>query len=326
MIVPQYWAEGRLQHRTRGRQVTVRRFGWSDLSLEDAQALADARTREAFERVLAGEALPRREARRPYNGAEGVPIREEIVAREGDSVITRNAYGARCLNTPRALFVDIDFHDPGPGRALRWGCRVPLLMLAAGIGGAAGSWLVGLLATGSALALGAWIARRIHATRRNRDGGPAAAADRRIEAFVRQHPAWRLRQYATPAGVRLLALHRGFDPREPEVAACFAALGADPVYALMCVRQRCFRARVSPKPWRIGIERHIRPRPGTWPIDPARMPERRRWIEDYERRAEGFAACRYVRTLGEGAVDPAIDAVRALHDALCRAERALPLA
>lgn len=28
MIVPGFWAEGRVQHKVPGRQVTVRRFGW----------------------------------------------------------------------------------------------------------------------------------------------------------------------------------------------------------------------------------------------------------------------------------------------------------
>lgn len=326
MIVPKYWAEGRLQHRAKGRQVTVRRFGWSDLSLDDAQALADARTREAFERVLAGEPLPRREGKQPYNGAVGVPIREEIVSREGDCVITRNSYGALCLNTPNALFVDIDLHDPGPEPALKRKVRWPLLALAVVVGLAASSWLVGIVAVVVSLWLAAWISRRIHASRMGRDGGPEARADRRIETFVEQHPDWQLRQYRTPAGIRLLAMHRAFDPHEPAVEACFTALQTDPVYAVMCVRQHCFRARVSPKPWRIGISRHMRPRPGTWPINPERMADRMQWVADYERRSDGFAACRYVRTLGDGRTDAGIDTVRALHDRLCRAESALPLA
>lgn len=326
MIVPKYWAEGRLQHRAKGRQVTVRRFGWSDLSQEDAQAQADTRTREAFERVLAGEPLPRREDKVPYNGAEGLPIREEIISREGDCVITRNSYGARCLNTPNALFVDIDLHDPGPGLALKRKVRWPLLALALVAGLVATSWLVGIVAAAIALWLAATISRRIHASRMRRDGGPEAWADQRIEAFAAAHPAWLLRQYRTPAGIRLLAMHRAFDPHEPEVKACFTALQADPAYAVMCARQHCFRARISPKPWRIGIRRQLRPRPGTWPIKPERMDERRHWVADYERRSDGFAACRYVRTLGNGHTDPGIDEVRALHDRLCRAETALPLA
>ena len=100
MIVPQFWAESRLQHRKKGKQITLRRFGWSDSSQADAQSNADARVKEALARVLTGEKLPRRDPKIPYNGADGVPIREEIVSRHGETIITRNSYGARCLNTP----------------------------------------------------------------------------------------------------------------------------------------------------------------------------------------------------------------------------------
>ena len=111
MIVPQFWAEGRIQERIDGRQLTVRRFGWSDDSPVAAQAHADQRTREAFERIVGGEKLERRERKVAYNGADGMPIREEIVERHGEDIVTRNGYGARCLNTPDVLFVDVDFED-----------------------------------------------------------------------------------------------------------------------------------------------------------------------------------------------------------------------
>ena len=104
MIVPAYWAEARLQARFRGRPVVVRRFGWSDLSQEAAQAHADARAEEALARVLAGESLPSHDRKLPYNGAHGLPIREEVLQREGEAVLTRNSYGARCLNTPDVLW------------------------------------------------------------------------------------------------------------------------------------------------------------------------------------------------------------------------------
>ena len=109
MIVPKYWAEGSAQHRVKGRQTTVRRFGWSHVSQEEAQASADSRTADALRRILAGEKLEKREPKVAYNGAEGVPIREEIVVEHGDTIITRNSYGALCLNTPNVLFADVDF-------------------------------------------------------------------------------------------------------------------------------------------------------------------------------------------------------------------------
>src|SRR5437588_8787138 len=119
MLVPKFWAEGRFQEQSAERQITVHRFGWSDESQANAQAMADARAHEALARLLRGEKLPRRELKRAYNGSEGVPIREEIVASYGEVVLTRNSYGAVCLNTPNVLFADIDFENQPIGPVLR---------------------------------------------------------------------------------------------------------------------------------------------------------------------------------------------------------------
>ena len=41
--------------------------------------------------------------------AQSVVEVREIVSRHGETVITRNSYGALCLNTPNALFADVDY-------------------------------------------------------------------------------------------------------------------------------------------------------------------------------------------------------------------------
>lgn len=73
----------------------------------------------------------------PYNGAEGVPIREEIVEVHGTTIITRNAYGAGCLNTPDVLFVDLDFEEQTPEKLTL--ALVGVLM----VGAIAGAWALG---------------------------------------------------------------------------------------------------------------------------------------------------------------------------------------
>jgi hypothetical protein len=328
MRIPTYWAEARLQHRERRRTITLRRFGWSDIGDADAQAHADARVREAMDRVLSGETLPRRERRVAYNGAEGVPIREEIVDRHGDSVITRTGYGALCLNTPDVLFADIDFAERSRPRhvllsivcvfaavavALIAVLQVPVV--AALIVAFFASLLLGVPLPGALRKVG--VALR---------GGRERVALERVRRFVAAHPGWRLRVYRTPAGLRLLALHRRFDPREDAVRACFDALGVDPLYARMCLRQNCFRARVTPKPWRMGLPRLHPPYSAAWRPEHAALPMRRAWVESYDREAQGYAACRYLETLGGGATDADAESVRVLHDLLCQAERELPLA
>ena len=148
----------------------------------------------------------------------------------------------------------------------------------------------------------------------------------RVDAFMEKHPDWHLRIYRTPAGLRLLAMHKTFGPEDPEVANIFREIEADRIYVQMCTNQHCFRARVSPKPWRIGVESHLKPRPGVWPINPHRMPDRVRWVNEYERKAEAYASCRFIGAKGSGVVDPAVEKVRELHDELCRVQSDLPLA
>lgn len=326
MIVPAHWAEGRIQERRNGRQITVRRFGWSDESQAAAQAHADARTREAFERIAAGESLVRRERRAGYNGAQGVPIREEIVERHGDAVVTRNSYGARCLNTPDVLFVDVDF-DESPGAA-RVFTVVTAALLGGGVAGYVGkTWWAALITFLAVLAVGLWRTR----ADQTRAGAPAAdplqPVRARIDRFIHQHPDWHLRLYRTPAGLRALAMHRTFSPGETAVADCFQALGADAVYARMCRNQNCFRARLSAKPWRIGIGDRLRPRPGVWPVAPERLPEREAWVARYEAAAAGHAACAFVGAVGATGVSTfETQAVRDTHDRLCRADSGLPIA
>ena len=120
-------------------------------------------------------------------------------------------------------------------------------------------------------------------------------------------------------------MHKTFSPDDPEVAQFFEALGTDRVYVRMCQNQKCFRARVSPKPWRIGIPDHMRPRPGVWPVAPERMEMRTRWVEKYEKAAGGFASCRFVAALGSRATSPQTKAVQELHDQLSRAQSELPM-
>ena len=78
MLIPLYWAEARQQRMVNGRQWTIRRWGWSDESLSDAQLKAEARVEKAVGQVAEGVELPRRERKVAYTGAEGAPIRSGL--------------------------------------------------------------------------------------------------------------------------------------------------------------------------------------------------------------------------------------------------------
>jgi hypothetical protein len=283
--------------------------------------MAEVRVEEACRRVLSGEKVVRREPKVPYNGADGVPIREEVLARHGEEVITRNGYGAHCLNSPRVLFADIDFAT----KRLLWPSVLAFaLLVAASIG--IGVWLgkgwvtaVLLLVSGLIAVLMSELLSRL--AQKSADSLEAKAREK-IVAFVAANPSWNLRLYRTPAGYRVVATHQTFDPRSDEVRRFFDALLVDPMYIRMCIRQNCFRARLTAKPWRVGIPDHIRPRPGVWPVRKEAMPIRTAWVAKYEEKASEFAACRYVESLGSGRVDSSIRPVIEMHD---RESRALAL-
>jgi hypothetical protein len=101
------------------------------------------------------------------------------------------------------------------------------------------------------------------------------------------------------------------------------ALGTDPLYLKLCIGQGCFRARLTPKPWRCGISKP----PSRYPWDSL---EAERWYRDWERRyevaADRYATCRLVETRGSGWPHPDIQRLLSVHDARTRVERPLPLA
>lgn len=326
MIVPDYWAEARQQSRKGKRQVTVRRLGWSMVSEADALAMAETRASEALTRILSGEKLARHESKVAYNGAFGVPIREEVLLRRGEDVITRNGYGARCLNTPRALFADIDY-SPSSNWVLLGVILACLVTLSIVVGLHYRHWgvLIGLLLFSFALA--SPIASLLGKLFISIQGGSEKVARQRLLAFLKRHPTWNLRLYKTPNGLRVLVTHQAFDPAMPEVQHFFTAVGVDPIYRRMCLNQHCFRARLTAKPWRIGISAHLRPRPGIWPVHPDRLPQRTQWVADYERVASGFAACHFLESLGSGVVHNDLRHVIELHDQESRANyHQLPIA
>ncbi|MCM2372218.1 hypothetical protein [Aporhodopirellula aestuarii] len=318
MIVPTYWAEAKRTIKHEKRQMTLRRFGWSDESQEAAEKHADKRLEEAVERVVGGVPTLLAEPKVPYNGADGLPIREEIVSRHGDAVITRNAYGALCLNTPDVLFADVDAESSE-------GCSPYFYtLLIYSIGYAAVTWqfdegrsiflyLLGAIFFVTVFgSLWHWAIDRIQ-------GSPKQAALKRIERAAAQHRGWSMRLYETPRGWRILVSHDTFDPRSDEVRAFFQSIGADPIYVRMCFNQNCFRARLSPKPWRIGIDDHLKPRPGVWPVSAERLPDRMRWVNDYQQKSKGYASCRYVTTLGNAVPCSTAREIIRLHDEMSSA-------
>jgi hypothetical protein len=255
---------------------------WSNTSLQEAQRKAQ----EAAERTAREFAVRGCFMNRYY--AER-PLREPVLRElrndAGDvaAVITRNSYGCEVMNTARAMFVDIDFPDPSSASKV--------------------SGMLGSLFGQS-------------------PQDPAQDAIAKAENWARSHAGWNWRVYRTAAGLRLLATHALFDPADAVCQAVFDAVDADPLYRTLCHSQECFRARLTPRPWRC----ETRNPPGRWPY-PHRWAEQAfdSWNAEYRAACQNKATCKLV-TAGNGSIHPELRQLVTLHDDMTRATSALPLA
>lgn len=276
----------------RGGAWSVERWGWSDVSDAAAREQATRAATDSAARIAAAGAWPN-----PYEyGLAGRPLREEVVTAQRDDndvvylAITRNRYGALVLNAARALFIDIDRRGPEPSAKSTPG----------------GGLLSRLFGRPTALP-----------PRPATPSGPDLSA---IQTWAAAHPDWSLRAYATKAGLRLLVTHRTFTADDPGALLAMQELDADPLYVKLCRAQQCYRARLTPKPWRVEILQ----RPPPFPGGNARM--RAGWNQQYDDACRSHATCRFLATLGPGEIHPELAPVIALHDQATRAASGLPLA
>jgi hypothetical protein len=290
MPVPKFWAKAsqRLRCRLSSGQFDgeITKYGWSDISEQDARSRARSLLEDLAARVADRRAWP--DSYDLYCGAQ--PLREEILrevplpdGRPG-ALLTRNRYGAVILNTHRVAFVDID--DPEPKRESLSLAKKLLRML-------------GLAAASAAP-----------------PRPDSTMLPETLTGFSRANPNWGLRVYRTAAGWRVLITHATFSPDDPSLLEAMVRMGADPLYVRLCKGQKVFRARLTAKPWRVGMESPVI----RWPLEPESAKTHVAWLRDYEARCAQKPVCSLVTQLGgSGLVDPEIQMIQELHDRECLA-------
>ena len=260
---------------------------WSFTSLQEAQALANDAARQLAERFKRRDFSPSHQHYYP-----GRPFREQVLREvknnEGEviAVVTRNSYGCMVLNTSRVMFVDVDLPEPkASGGFLKR--------------------LFGKPATAPVVD--------------NLQNGVVA----RAENWMRNHDGWGWRIYRTRAGLRLLATHSLFDPEAAASNGVFQAMGADPLYTQLCKSQKCFRARLTPKPWRCGV--HGKPERWPW-LTPKCEAKFKNWENKYESSSKDWATCRLISAIGNREMHPDVQTIVNIHDEATRTESKLNLA
>lgn len=114
------------------------------------------------------------------------------------------------------------------------------------------------------------------------------------------------RIYETFQGARVIVLGKSFDPRDQETIRIMDEFNCDRLYTTLCQKQGCFRARLTPKPHRMKLQRFKVqfPRQGD-------DPQLQNWLAEYERASRNFSVCRFVDQVG---VNHPLSEVIRLHD------------
>ena len=142
---------------------------------------------------------------------------------------------------------------------------------------------------------------------------PATPYLERIEQWARRNPFLGVRVYRTAAGLRGLIANELFDPTRGDTVELLQAVGSDPLYVRLCQAQGCFRARLTPKPWRCDMDNP----PGVFPLEDAAVEaDYRRWVALYEATSASYAVCKPVAAYGPRDVHPEVADVLAYHDRL----------
>lgn len=128
-----------------------------------------------------------------------------------------------------------------------------------------------------------------------------------------------VRVYETAKGIRLILSVTLFPAYSYAAQKVMYTFQVDKLYATLCAKQNCYRARLTPKPARMGMKTALKFK---FPYDGTATEERQAWLDEYNQKAEGFATCHLLRQYGEEFTTPVIE----LHDKMCKAASNLPLA
>ncbi len=116
------------------------------------------------------------------------------------------------------------------------------------------------------------------------------------------------RIYETYQGARVIVLGREFDPHADATKKMMDEFNCDPLYTLLCIKQGCYRARLTPKPSRMKFRgfKVKYPREGD-------DSEFQRWVSEYENISRSFSVCKLVEQVG---ASQSMNEVVRLHDDL----------
>lgn len=133
----------------------------------------------------------------------------------------------------------------------------------------------------------------------------------KVEQYQKQNPLYTIKVYETFAGLRVVVTNQVFENYSAPAKAIFSALGADPLYVRLCEAQSCFRARLTPKPWRIKLDRPTSRFPRHEQSD---INDFANWVQNYDAASKSVSTVKLIAIFGNDFEHPDVTRVLAVHD------------
>lgn len=354
MEFPQHWVkvDGVSPHLGRGGgPISV--WGWSTESDDDARRVGEQRLAETLARIEKEGRLPPGHGYYPRTPLRE-PVLEEVASEDGRriGVYTRNRMGCEVLCTDVLFVADVDVPElaeevPAPAESSTSPAR-----RSSGVGSFLRRVFLGRpdptpMAPGGEDAAGldapsaptpapaadtgyeAYPADptdpsgvRVAATGPETPSVAECLAAEPVWEFGRRHPELGVRVYRTAAGLRVLVTGADAPPSSDRARQLLTELGSDPLYVELCATHDSYRARLTPKPFRIGA----RALDARWPCaDEAEERRFMRWVDEYEAQVWEYATCRLISASGP-VPGPDEQRLVEVHDEATRVGHRLPLA
>jgi len=125
--------------------------------------------------------------------------------------------------------------------------------------------------------------------------------------------------YETHNGYRVIVTGNLQGPRTKKSIAVMRDIGTDFLYFHLCLKQNCFRARLTPKPYRIKQRRLSSKYLNR---NEEQQSDFEAWVEEYDRKSISFAVCKKIEQHGEVSHNPIIQ----YHEKSCKVNSTKKLA
>jgi len=103
------------------------------------------------------------------------------------------------------------------------------------------------------------------------------------------------RIYETRKGYRVIVTNLKLSSKDQMVKKLFKRFNCDPIYARLCFKQECFRARLTPKPSNMKHPAYK----VIFPRNTIEQDQFAEWLSSYNKKSEKYSTCKLVHQVGQ---------------------------